>query len=66
MRKLFVGFEDFIDAKALGSQELMINVLRSHLAEGGIVIMEHRSENAPPKIVNIFNSVDELDSWLKR
>ena len=66
MKKLFIGFDDLDDARMLGSLDLMIDVLRSHLAEGGVVIVEHRFENASPEIVVTFNSADALDSWLKR
>jgi len=66
VKKLFIGFDDLVDAKMLGSFDLMIDVLKAHLAEDGVVIVERRSENSQPEFVVSFGSVEELDSWLKR
>lgn len=66
MKKLFIGFDDLEDAKMLGSLDLLIEVLKSHLADGGVVIVERRFENAPPETVVTFNSSEALDSWLRR
>lgn len=66
MKRLYVGFDDINDARAFDNLELLVDCLKTHLTEGGVVIVEHRLENAAPEMVVDLDSVAALESWLAR
>lgn len=63
--ELFVGFNDIFDAEKFDVLNSMADALKSHIVNGGVVIVEHRIGNAMPEMIGHFSNVDSLDSWLK-
>jgi hypothetical protein len=66
MSKLYIGFNDVKDARTQGSWELLQECLSSHIRAGGVVVVEHRAEDAAPEFVVSLNSEEALKTWITK